>query len=125
MTLRDMLDSVEERFDLPPIELRNCRLAEDDHRQKNRWFAHTWHICSSNIVCVCRDLESLPDEHKFGILLHEIGHLLTGPQAPERAADQAVLEDLGVWIRYRDLSRDARKVQWVDIDELAGPVRRR
>jgi hypothetical protein len=41
-------------------------------------------------ICVADAFWILPRRHQDGILLHEFGHLLAGPEASEESADAAV-----------------------------------
>jgi hypothetical protein len=83
-----------------PIYVRHCKLADADHQEKKRWYAHTFH--RQNVICTARAFNVLPPEWRLAILLHEIGHLLAGPTASEAAANEAVEKDSGIKIVYRD-----------------------
>jgi hypothetical protein len=54
------------------------------------------------VICVASAWINLPEEWKYGILLHEIGHLGAGQDASERSANKDVKEYIGVKIHYRD-----------------------
>jgi hypothetical protein len=85
---------------MPEIILRNCPLADHQHAQNMRQYAHTFH--HDNTICVARALWKLPKKHREAVLLHEIGHLLVGPEGSEEDANQAVEDATGVHIYYVD-----------------------
>lgn len=82
------------------IKLRCCSLAEREHQQNLRWYAHTYHY--DNTICVCEDFWGLPKKHFDAILLHEIGHIIAGPTASEAEANRVAEELSGSKIKYVD-----------------------
>lgn len=82
------------------VQWRYCKGAEAEHRRNRRQYAHTYHYADT--ICVCRALWELPKSYRDGILLHEIGHLLAGPDGGEADANQAAREVLGTQIEYED-----------------------
>jgi len=96
-----------------PIVIRRCPQAQDEHGRSRRQYAHTFHLYNS--ICVADAFDSLPDEHKAAILLHELGHLVAGPRASEAEADSVVEEITGVKIWYVD-SPYGDQLQYVDSD---------
>jgi hypothetical protein len=80
------------------IEVKWCKIAEEDHKKERRVYAHTFH--RKNTICVCRDFGELPDQHFVAILAHEIGHLLAGPKRSENAVNKEVYKKFGVRIIY-------------------------
>ena len=82
--------------------LRHCEVADRDHVKRKRQYAHTWHI-DDKTICVAKAFFSLPIEHKAGLIAHEIGHLLIGPEEHEEyEADLAAMRKFGVVIRYKN-----------------------
>lgn len=108
----------------------------DQQRQAGdeRAYAHVDH--HPDVICVAHAFDELPADNQVGILLHEVGHLLCDADDeaapiraaelskaaevydPERvpeeaAANQAVLDTLGIEIAYDD-----RQLQTVNPDEV-------
>lgn len=82
-----------------------CPLADKDHAEAERFYAHTFH--KPKTICVATAFAGLPPEHQIGILLHEFGHLFGGMNEAE--ADLWVQKVLGIDIDY------VNTVQWVDL----------
>jgi len=82
-----------------PVAVKHCELAEKDHREEFRVYAHTFH--RKNVICVCSAFNSLPDTWRLAILLHEVGHLLAGQRASEASANEAVRKVSGIRITYK------------------------
>ena len=99
--------------DFPYVRLdRKCRVAELDHAQDGRVFAHVFHHAGL-IICLCRAFDKLPLGHRIGILLHEIGHLMS--DGGEAEADLWVQDNLDIDIDFKPLrGKIERSVQWVD-----------
>jgi hypothetical protein len=93
------------------VKLVHCRDADGEHRRRKRQYAHSWHY-PSPVVCLAQAYLQLPPTHSNGVLAHEVGHLLAGPDGDEAAADRAVLQRLGVHVRYRT-TRHGRRLQWI------------
>lgn len=89
-----------------------CRKAELEHRKSKRQYAHVFHK-PNNVICVCRAFFLLPEKHQKGIYLHEIGHLLAGRRASEAKANQAVLEEYRIEIKYVS-GPYGKNLEWVD-----------
>jgi hypothetical protein len=79
---------------------RHCRIAQRDHREHRRQYAHTFHY--PNTICLAKEFWGLPKPYRDGILLHEIGHMLVGPEGTEKEATAAAEEFYGVEIDYVD-----------------------
>lgn len=60
---------------LKKVKLRYCGVADKDHKEEWRNFAHTFHY--ADIVCISKaaDKELTKDE-MLGIFAHEFGHLV-------------------------------------------------
>ena len=56
------------------LNIRHCKLADDEHRRSKRQYAHVGHY--KRTVCVADAFYELPREYRIGILVHEVGHLL-------------------------------------------------
>lgn len=82
------------------VRYTNCREVEEEHRRDERQYAHTYHY--DGVICLCEAFWDLPRPYRDGILLHEIGHLLVGPEGSEREATEAAEELFGVNIHYVD-----------------------
>lgn len=80
------------------VKWRHCAIAERDHRKDVRNYAHTFHFPQT--ICFAKAFWKLPREYRDGILLHEIGHLLAGPQGSESDANEAVFDWIGARIEY-------------------------
>lgn len=79
-------------------DIVECPEVEEEHRESKRQYAHTFH--HKGTICVCKEFWRLPPKHRDAILLHEIGHLLVGPEGGEEDANRAVEEVLGARIEY-------------------------
>jgi hypothetical protein len=82
------------------ISVKICEIAEQDHRKKMRWYSHTY--CKPNTICVSSAFLNLPEAYQVGILVHEVGHLLTEPDATEKEADRAANKYFGVRIKHKN-----------------------
>lgn len=82
------------------IQWTNCEEVEREHEENIRQYAHTYHYPYT--VCVCKAFWELPKSHRDGILLHEIGHILAGPEGSEAEATAAAEAFFGAEIRYVD-----------------------
>ncbi len=74
-----------------------CHLAEKDHAEADRYYAHTLHIAAT--ICVCEAFGELSTGSQYGVLLHEFGHIYGGRE--ECDADLFSDEMLGVDLQYR------------------------
>jgi hypothetical protein len=77
-----------------------CKTVEEEHRQHKRQYAHSFHF--PNTICTSKALWTLPKRHRDAILLHEVGHLLAGPDASEEDANRAIEKCSGLKIDYVD-----------------------
>lgn len=55
------------------LKVKICRKVNEEHKNNCRQYAHTYHY--SNTICLARAFYDLPNYHKIGIILHELGHL--------------------------------------------------
>jgi hypothetical protein len=85
------------------LDICLCQTAEKEHRRSERQYAHTFHY--DGVICVCKAFWELPDRHLFGVLAHEIGHLLAGPHGSDNDADAAVHDAYWLKVRYTDTDR--------------------
>lgn len=98
-------------------EIRHCRLADKDHARRKRQYAHTWHK-DNKTICVAKVFWDLPLEHQAGLIAHEIGHLLMGPEHHEEyEADLSAMERFGIVIRYKS-SRYGDFLQYLDKKDI-------
>lgn len=100
----------------PPISIIHCELADREHGRSRRQYAHTYHY-GDEVICVSRYLYYLPDEHRLAILLHEIGHILAGPDGSEEDADATIEADSGIPIYYIDSPYGAR-LEYIDPEDV-------
>lgn len=75
--------------------IERCALADEDHKQTKRYYAHTYH--KEGVICVAGAFYRLPVNYRLGILLHELGHL-AGAEG-EDEADILAEEMTGIPIR--------------------------
>lgn len=106
------------------VTIRQCTLADKEHRISDRQYAHTYHA-KGHVICVAGAWLTLPIETEMGLIAHEVGHLLAGnTDHSETEADRLANMFFKVTIRYRDTifgdnlqylsGRDANKVYgWV------------
>lgn len=84
------------------IELRRCDQANKEHKESLRQYAHTYHK-RRGVICVADAFFHLTLNHRMGLLAHEIGHILMGPQYhDEEEADLAFKVKYGIHIYYAD-----------------------
>jgi hypothetical protein len=77
-----------------------CRDADREHARTKRQYAHVFHVPGT--VCVAEAFERLPEWNRLGILMHEYGHFLAGPERTEEQADEIVKQRTGIDIRYHN-----------------------
>lgn len=94
------------------VSLRACGHIRAGMRgaARARAFMHTGHF--PNNICTNMEASRLPDEHLFGILFHEFGHIFTGEG--EGRADRFVFEKFGIPLKYKGKKR----LEWVDLKIL-------
>ena len=78
------------------IYIEHCKIADKHHKQDKRNYAHTYHYADT--ICIAKAFNRLPDNFKWGIILHELGHLAGAHKEPE--ADKLAYELYGIRI-YR------------------------
>jgi hypothetical protein len=111
MKPRKLLDHLMVWYELPQMYVtQRCPVVEKDHKEDPRVYAHVFHK-PKKTICLCRAYDRLPLGHKLGIMLHEIGHLLS--DGGEAEADLWVDDNLGVNIEFKGT------LQWVDPKEVA------
>lgn len=96
------------------IYIKFCKEVDIEHNRVHRWYAHTGH--RKNIICVAKAIKDLPNNFICGIILHELGHMLSG-YITEKEADLAVKNYLGITIKYREFQKD--KLEWVSDKDIA------
>lgn len=110
MAPKEVLSHLLVWFDqLPDHRMGPCRIVEKDHEDDPRVFAHVFHR-KGHHICVCREFIDLPLGHQIGILLHEIGHLMS--DSGEAEADLWVQDFLDIDIEFKNT------LQWVDPKEV-------
>ncbi len=86
---------------VPAVKLRwDCTLARKAHASSKRFLAHTFH--AKNTICLVPAINKLPLPKLAGIVVHELGHILSGVHVhgAEPAADEWVREHLDLDILY-------------------------
>ena len=81
-------------------KVRTCPIANAEHKKSLRQYAHVFHY--DGVICVARAWYSLPSVWRFGVLMHEIGHLLIGPRGSESQATEFASHSSGIRIKYVD-----------------------
>ena len=61
-------------FDLPDIRIKHCAKADREHSKIYRHFAHTNHYPYT--ICYAKALLDMPDVVQYGVLAHEVGHII-------------------------------------------------
>lgn len=94
------------------IKLRHCREVDEDHKRSCRQYAHTYHY--KDTICVAKAFDKLPIQHKLGLIVHEVGHILVGKaNHKESQADREANKYFGVRILYKD-SKYGKRLQYLD-----------
>jgi hypothetical protein len=93
-----------------------CPSAETEHLKAQRQYAHVFH--HPGVICISPSISRLPEENRVAIILHEIGHILAGQRATEKAANAAVLEASGVEIQYHD-GEGGKNLEWIAPNDIA------
>jgi hypothetical protein len=91
--------------------LANCALVEKEHQKNKRQYAHVFHI--NGQVCLARAFTELPERFRLGIVMHEYGHILAGPQGDEQAANNATERKTAIPIHYGP-SRHGLNLEYID-----------
>lgn len=94
------------------IKVEHCKGADKEHEESKRQYAHTLH--RSGVICVARSFFQLPETHRLGLLLHEVGHVLLAhrPRHTEEDADEAARKASGVRVYYKD-GAAGPDVEWI------------
>lgn len=93
-----------------------CPVANTEHERSGRQYAHVF--CRRDKICVSSAFGDLPETHKLGILLHEVGHVLAGQRASEKRSNETILKASGIRVRYRD-SRYGSRLEWIRTKDKA------
>jgi hypothetical protein len=96
------------------FKIEQCKLADKEHAEELRQYSHTFH--RKNVICVAKDLWSLPELIWLAILLHEVGHLFAGQRGGENAANKQIKTRYGITIYYRD-SRYGSDLEWISPED--------
>lgn len=104
------------------INLKHCSLAESEHKKSLRQYMHAGHHPFT--ICYAKAFWKLPPMHQFGLLAHEIGHVVLLDLAKigdhsEPDADWEAEKILGVTVRYKLLSPYGEDLQYLDIVDAA------
>ena len=88
---------------IPAIRLKfDCPIAEESYLGDQRFVAHAFHQGNTIICLVARGIGRLTPHKMFGVIAHEVGHIMSNVQddSAEGAADQWMRERLGIEIYY-------------------------
>jgi hypothetical protein len=58
------------------ITVEVCDEADTLHEQVERQYAHVDHGTRDDVICVAEAINDLPDDNRFALLYHEVGHLV-------------------------------------------------
>jgi hypothetical protein len=105
------------------FRLRHCAEVEQEHKRSQRQYAHTYHY--RDTICVCDDFWELPEAHRDGVLLHELGHLFAGDEGSEADANDAAKDLLGAKIEYVDSPYGPRLERLKNMAHYVRVIRRR
>lgn len=86
---------------VPPLALNvGCELAELWNEKRARTVAHVG--CKPKTICLAQAFGRLNRNKRYGILAHEVGHIMAGLEGPgaEPRADSWMRERLGIDILY-------------------------
>jgi len=97
------------------VRVETCPLANQEHQHSHRQYAHVFHY--DRLVCVAKAFWDLPERIRLAILLHEVGHILAGEPAGEKAANNAIERASGIDIQYRD-SEWGENLEWIRPDDV-------
>lgn len=101
------------------LHIAPCPVAEHDHKKSKRQYAHALH--RPKTICAAADFWGLPLGHLYGVLAHEIGHVLAkeaGLSSTEYQADQAI-EELGILIGYVSTEKYGKDLEWLSAADRA------
>lgn len=90
---------------IPSVRFRfTCLRLNIDHKNNQRFYAHAHApVRRENVVCVHPEIVNLVPHKVAGIVLHEIGHVMSGEweeQSSEPRADDWVRNALGIEVLY-------------------------
>jgi hypothetical protein len=91
-----------------------CPLAIVDHAKESRVYAHTGHQYGT--ICICENLNFLSLPYQYGIMAHEMGHILAEVHwndDTEHGADMASKQFLGLSIQYGE-----KNIQYLSQDQI-------
>lgn len=97
-----------------------CPEAQEEHNESWRQFAHTYHDADDK-VCVARELGEQPLSIIFGILCHELGHIMAmnaWNDSCEENADRASGEFLEMTIHYTEPPKYLEYLEEEDMKKL-------
>ena len=104
MNFAAIVRAVARRARLRGARARRCREADREHARSARQFCHVGHRRST--VCYARATARLAAAWKWGLAVHEIGHLLAGAPGMRRRhteadAQRAGKRATGIGVSYR------------------------
>ena len=78
------------------VYVKHCRIADKEHKASRRQYAHVGHK-GLRTICVSSHFYALPQKHKTGIILHELGHIFGADG--EKEADKLASELFGIKVK--------------------------
>ena len=97
------------------ITLKRCALADKEHKNSTRQYAHTYH--HKNVICLAGAWKDISMDHQMGILAHEVGHLITGvADHTELEADKVANKFFNIHIRYKG-SKYGERLQYLTLSD--------
>lgn len=97
------------------FRVEQCGLADQEHEKSRRQYAHTFH--RPGVICIASEFLRLPEVNRLGILLHELGHLMSGQSAPESAANKTVTRASGIPIEMVS-SEHGERLERISEDQI-------
>lgn len=96
------------------LKIKECPLAERDHRKSKRVYAHYGHLPQT--ICVSREIYRIPANHTVAIIAHEIGHALGGDT--EKEANRIAEDLFGIKIRYINRTPWGNWLQYISHEDI-------
>lgn len=98
------------------IILIQCGIADRDHKNSLRQYAHTLHY--RNTICIAGVWAKLPIDYQMGVIAHEVGHLLAGNvEHSEEEADSLANKFFHIRIRYKN-GVYGKHLQWLSLNDI-------
>ena len=100
------------------LTLGYCQDIQDERDEGNtRYYAHVF--CRPFTICCSDDLFECPNDIQVGILLHEIGHLMS-QSCLDKDADLWVFDQLNIVIAYTPNASALQYIEAEDLERITG-----